>query len=183
MSPVVELPTIDYPETTPVDTLLPVGQDKRARGPIHRSPLVIGAAAAVLLAGTYVARSGAMPAHQAAPDNAPAPASTPAAIEMPAPPKPAAEVTASTSGPTFGPPSTPPVASKHPIVTSIGASPAAPVAGNAAAAIEPAPADVDLSVPSLPSGDSLAPKVQADSNAIRRILRAVGGKGEPAPHP
>jgi hypothetical protein len=36
--------------------------------------------------------------------------------------------------------------------------------------------DVELSVPKLPAADSLAPKAQRDTAALKRILKAVGGQ-------
>lgn len=196
-SPVVELPTIDYPETTPIESLIPVASASKARTASgRRRPMVLGTAVAVLIAGAYVGLSGAMPAHEAAADNGPIPgepvhqlAVAPVAVPdssmkgaMKAPVIKAPVVTAATSssGPTFGPPSSPAPAPKRQIVSSIGATtPAAPraPAKDSVEAIEPAPVDVDVSVPSVPAGDSLAPVVRSDSNAIGKILRAVGGKG------
>ncbi len=200
-SPVVELPTIDYPETTAIESLIPVASASKARAASgRRRPMVLGTAVAVLIAGAYVGLSGAMPAHEAAADNGPIPAEpvhqlavAPVAmpdssIKAPAIKSPVVTAPTSGSGPTFGPPSSPPpaptAAPKRQIVSSIGATtPAAPraPAKDSVEAIEPAPVDVDVSVPSVPSGDSLAPIVRSDSNAIGKILRAVSGKGGTRP--
>ncbi len=195
VSPVVELPTIDYPESTPVESLLPVAHAPKGRGTGRLRPVVLGTAVAVVIGGLYVALSGAMPTHEAAADSRPT-AGIAKTTSEPAPP--VAEAPAPTrdslprgpvvtrpslaTGPTFGPSATPPVPPKRQIV-SIGASTTAPVTKDSAASIEPAPVDMDVSLPSLPAGDSLAPGVATDSNAIRRILRAVGGKAGPAPRP
>ena len=196
-SPVIELPPIDYPETTAVESLIPVASASKARGSAgRRHPLLLGTAAAVLIAGAYVAISGAMPAHEAAADAGPTADVVQAAPEtvhqLAVAPLARSDssimrgvVTAAvpSSGPTFGgaPPAAP--APKRQIVSSIGATPPAPAPKDSVEAIEPPPVDVDLSVPSVPSGDSLAPVARTDSNAMGRILRAVSGKGGSAPRP
>lgn len=93
-----------------------------------------------------------------------------------------------------------PVASRPPAPTALSAgfapevpgragehaavSPAAPVSTDTSGiAPAPAPAAIDLSVPSLPRADSLvaAPRNRSDSAAIKQILRAVSGeKATPA---
>ena len=192
VSPVVDLPTIAYdPPPLVEEDPLPV-----AHAPLGRThggrfrPLHLIVVAAVLIIGTYVAVSAASPSHKVATtsavDSASAQAAQPAQAPVieaqrrdSSPSKPGTAVAAATGGPTFGGPVIP-GAPKHTIVTSSGAS--AAVGKDSADAIEPAPVEVDLSVPSLPSSDSLAPTVQSDSG-IRRILRAVGGKGAPASQP
>jgi len=192
-SPVIELPPIDYPETTSVESLIPVASASRARAShSRRRSLVLGTAAAVMIAGAYVGLSGAMPAHEAAADSGPI-SSIPVTAAEPAHQLAVAPlakanssisnpvVTAATSrSPSFGPPAVPPAAQRQ-IVASIGATPAPPK--DSVATVEPPPVDVDISVPSLPTGDSLAPVTRTDSNAIGRILRAVGGKGGSTPKP
>ena len=195
-SPVVELPRIDYyPTTTPVESLIPVASASRARAANgRRRPMVLGTAVAVLIAGAYVGLSGAMPANEAVADNGPMPAVAPepvhqlavapAAVSDSSIKAPVVTAATPTSGPTFGPPPARPApapapAPKRQVVTSIGATTPAPLRASAkdsVEAIEPAPVDVDVSVPSAPSGDSLAPVVR-DSNGIGKILRAVSGKG------
>jgi hypothetical protein len=81
----------------------------------------------------------------------------------------------SAPGPAFAPATIgPKPAVVKPPVVAPGKSAGAP---DSTPAIEPAPAAVDLSLPALPQGDSLSvlPKSTTDSNAIGRILRAVGG--------
>ena len=190
-SPVVELPTIDYPETTAIESLIPVASASKARAASgRRRPMVLGTAVAVLIAGAYVGLSGAMPAHEAAADNGPITAEpvhqlavAPLAVSDSSIKVPVVTAATSGSGPSFGPPPSPKpapaAAPKRQIVTSIGATTPAPsraTAKDSAQAIEPAPIDVDVSVPSVPSGDSLAP-IARDSNSIGKILRAVSGKG------
>jgi hypothetical protein len=54
-------------------------------------------------------------------------------------------------------------------------APPAPVSAAPAPAITPAPAALDLTVPSLLVADSMAPvRSTRDTGAIRRILKAVG---------
>jgi hypothetical protein len=189
---VIELPPIDYPETTPVESLIPVASASKAREAAgRRRSLVLGTAAAVLIAGAYVGLSGAMPAHEAAADSGPISSMpvTPAEPAHQLAVAPPAKVDASISSrivtapqgrsPSFGPPAAPPAVPKRQIVASIGATPAP--SKDSVEAIEPAPVDVDISVPSLPSSDSLAPVTRTDSNSIGRILRAVSGKGGSTP--
>jgi hypothetical protein len=171
---------------------LPVAHQPLTRTEVRRiKPVYLGAIAAVLVVGSYVALSAATPATktEASAQETPKPETI---VASPPPPPagydPSADSspthratlgTASSSGPTFG--GLPaPAAAKPPIVTSAGASPAASAAKDSAT-IEPAPATVDISVPSLPSGDSLAP-TQSDTG-MRRILRAVGGNGAPDSRP
>ncbi len=170
------------------DVSLPVAHQPLTRTEVRRiKPAYLGGLAAALIVGSYVALSAATPStkteatveESAKPEVVEASAtppplgSSPAVDSVPAPRTPTA--TASTTGPTFG--GLPaPAPAKPPIVTSAGASPAATAGKDTSVTIEPAPAAVDLSVPSLPSGDSLAPTL-SDTGAMRRILRAVGGKG------
>ncbi len=81
----------------------------------------------------------------------------------------------SAPGPAFAPAT---IGPKPPVVKPPVVAPAKSAAApDSTPAIEPAPAAVDLSLPALPQGDSLSalPKSTTDSNAIGRILRAVGG--------
>jgi hypothetical protein len=193
VSPVASLPPVTYDRPVVGEAPLPV-----AHAPLSRTdaglfrPLYLAIAAAVLLIGSYMALSAAAPSRMAS--AADTQAAQPAAMQTATPDpvvaaqridssQPRASVAIGTSGPTFGPTASPPIARKRTMMTSIGASPPAPAAKDSAVAIEPAPADVDLSVPSLPLGESLAPAVQTNSNAIRGILRAVSGEGAPDPRP
>jgi hypothetical protein len=175
------------------DPLLPVAHQPLTRTEVRRiKPVYLGAIAAALIVGSYVALSAAAPSTKTEAPAQEAPTPDPVVASPPPPPagydpstgsspSPRALGTASTSGPTFG--GLPaPAGSKPAIVTSSGAAPAAPAGKDSGAAIEPAPAAVDLSVPSLPSGDSLAPTL-SDTGGMRRILRAVGGKGAPDSRP
>jgi hypothetical protein len=174
-SPVGELPPISYAEAAaPV-----VGDARRPRA------IRFGVVAAVLITGTYVAVSAALPSRKHPVQQAPA-------VQVAEVPAPAARVLTSdslpmknivathVSGPTFGGDPAAQLAAPRAITTSIGAMPAGSARPDSSR-IEPPPGDVDLSIPSLPSGDSLAPVAAADSGAMRRILRAVGGKGATAP--
>ncbi len=182
-SPVVDLPTIEYTDSPARDSEHPVAHAPLARRPLGRPrALRLGLAAALLIGGAYMVLSASKPAPTAAaaPSLPPAAPSARQEIEDPVPVEQVAAVQ-STSGPALsGPPTPTPPASKRAITTSIGAAPATLNAKVDSATIEPPPADVDLSVPSIPKGESLAPILTNDSNAIRRILRAVGGKTEPA---
>ena len=196
-SPVIRLPTITYaktytrpePEPAVEESPAPVAHASVARARISGPrPLFLATAAAVVVVGTYMAMSAASPLRKAAVEPA---AVQDAAQPAPGEPTPPVQVAAappvdstpakvvagapSAAGPTFGgrPAPAPP---KHPTTASIGSSPPAPVVSDS---IEPPPTEVDLSIPSLPRGDSLAPTVITDSNAIRRILRVVSGKGAP----
>jgi hypothetical protein len=156
-------------------------------------PVYLGAIAAVLIVGSYVALSAAAPSTKTEVSAQETPKPDTVVASPPPPPlgyDPSADSmparqpvlgTAGASSPTFGGRPAPATA-KPAIVTSAGASPATPAAKDSSAAIEPAPAAVDLSVPSLPSGDSLAPTI-SDTGGMRRILRAVGGKGAPDSRP
>lgn len=203
VSPVAVLTPIAYDLPVEEEVSLPaehVSLDPPDAGRFR--PIHLAMAAAVLLVGSYLALSAAAPSRRASNAVAsytqtPQPANVLPATMQPvvpapvvvaekidsSPPKPSPSVAVRTSGPTFGPPASPPIARKRTIVTSIGASPPAPEAEDSTVTIEPAPTEVDLSVPSLPFGDSLAPATQTDSHAIRRILRAVSGEGAPAPRP
>ncbi|MGH7497533.1 MAG: hypothetical protein ACREL3_01645 [Gemmatimonadales bacterium] len=208
-SPVIALPTIAYeqpksePEAEEIAAFgahvtvahatvahASVAHASSARARIGRPrPLHLGIAAAVLIVGTYVAVSAASPARKAAERTPSQESAQPSPVKVAPPAQGAASATADsalaktiaapgTGGPTFGGPPAP-AAPRHPITASIGAAPAVPAAA-ADSTIVPPPAEVDLSIPSLPRGDSLAPTATTDSNAMRRILRAVGGKGASA---
>ena len=206
VSPVAVLPPVVYHEQVVEEIPLPaayVSLDPPDAGRFR--PIHLAIAAAVLLAGAYLALSAAAPSRRdsnavAAYSQTPQPTNVLPATMQPvvpapvvvaekidsSPPRPAAQVAARTGGPTFGPPAAPPAAPAartRTMVTSIGASPPAPAATDSATAIEPAPSEVDLSVPSLPLGDSLAPAASTGSNAMGGILRAVSGEGVPAPRP
>lgn len=94
------------------------------------------------------------------------------------------------------PATTAPAAPRPPVPTSLSAGFAPEVPGRAAAhaavtpaapafadtsTIAPAPAAVDLALPTLPRPDTLvvAPRARSDSAAIKQILRAVSGEKTP----
>lgn len=185
---VIDLPPMEYtePAREHEEAAHPVAHAPLGRGPLGRHrPLHLGIAAVLLIAGTYAVVSAAMPSRKAAgPEAAPPqaqPAEPAASSQTAAAPVDSTRagtlaVKASGSGPTFGG-SPAPVPPKHQVTASIGATPAPADTTK----IEPPPTVVDLSLPALPVGDSLAPVNTTDSTAMRKILRAVGGKGAPAP--
>jgi hypothetical protein len=197
-SPMLHLPQLVYPEVTPAEEPVAHASSARARAGARR-PLQLALAAAVIAGCTFVVmRASARPEE---PERfvAPRPESIRSARPAPAqvnPPKSSPPPRVSTSrataptlsrtattgnaamisapGPAFAPATIgpKPTVAKPPVV-----APAKSAAPDSTPAIEPAPAGVDLSLPALPQGDSLStlPKSSADSAALGRILRAVGG--------
>ncbi len=195
-SPVSALPTIAYPdapaeEAPPHVVHTPLDRLRRT----ERRPFYFAAAAAVLIIGTYLAVSAAMtgpsreksaPATSQALPLVPETTASVASVVSVADSsvQKASAVPRTSSGPTFGPPTPAPrPPAKRTAVSSIGASRPAPAVTDSAQAVEPPPAELDLSLPALPRGDSLAPTTPTDSGAMRRILRTVSGKGEASPAP
>jgi hypothetical protein len=207
-SPVLHLQQLAYPEVTPAEE--PVAHASPARAHAGgRRPLQLVVVASVIIGCTFVVmRASARPA---APETlvAPRPASIRSAEPAPAPVAPPASrppqrVTTSRAtapalsraavaansnpamisvpGPAFAPAT---IGPKPPVAKSPEVAPAKSAAPDSAPAIEPAPAVVDLSLPALPQGDSLSalPKATADSVALGRILRAVGGRVPQKPAP
>ena len=200
-SPVLYLQKLAYPEITPAEA--PVAHASPARAHAGgRRPLQLGVVASAIIGCTFVVmRASARPA---APETvvaprpesiggarpAPAPVSPPessprprvAALSSRTAPSSGATAMTSTPGPAFAPATIgpKPAVAKTPVVAP-GKSAAAP---DSTPAIEPPPAELDLSVPALPQGDSLStqPKSSTDSAALGRILRAVGG-ARPAQKP
>lgn len=123
------------------------------------------------------------PVAKPAPAPAPAASSPPKPVEPMRPVEPVRPLRPTVPGPAFAPalPS-----------TSVPVKPAArppasakviPSSVDSASTIEPAPAQIDLSLPgAVPSTDSISlVSKSADSNAIRRILKAVAGpKAQPS---
>jgi len=200
-SPVLHLQKLAYPEIAPAQE--PVAHASPARGHAGgRRPLQLGVVASVIIGCTFVVmRASARPD---APETvvAPRPESISSARPAPAPvslpkssprprvpalssrPAPASSATAMTStpGPAFAPATIgPKPAEAKPPVVGPAKSAAAP---DSTPAIEPPPAELDLSVPAVPQADSLSnlPKSTTDSVALARILRAVGG-ARPAQKP
>jgi hypothetical protein len=210
-SPVLHLQKLAYPEVTPAEEPVAHASPARARAG-GRRPLQLVVVTAVVIGCTFVVmRASARPD---APETVVAPrpesirSAEPAPVRVPAPVAPPVSHPAqratpsrgtaptgtrtaaatngsgamiSTPGPAFAPATIGPrpAAAKPPEV-----APAKSAAPDSTSAIEPAPADVDLSVPALPQGDSLStqPKSTTDSVALGRILRAVGG-ARPAQKP
>jgi hypothetical protein len=199
-SPVLHLPKLSYPEVTPAEEPVAHASPARVRAGGRRM-MQLTVVASVVVACTFVVMRASARPQAAAPATpvAPRPSSIsgaandapPAAGRSESPPlqasapRPAPAGLSSTAagmvsvpGPAFAPgtiaPKTavekPPAAAAKSVVPKTAASDSTPV-------IEPAPVDVDVSAPVLPEADSLSilPKSAADSNAIGRILRAVGG--------
>jgi hypothetical protein len=196
-------PALAYPEVTPTEA--PVAHASPARAHAGaRGPLQLGVVASVIIGCTFVvmrasARPDApepdapetvvapRPESISSPQPAPAPASLPKSSPPPrvtAPRATASRTTAMTSspGPAFAPATIGPMpaVAKTPVVAP-AKSAAAP---DSTPAIEPPPAELDLSVPAVPQADSVStqPKSTTDSVALGRILRAVGG-ARPAQKP
>jgi hypothetical protein len=193
-SPVLYLQKLAYPEITPAQE--PVAHPSPARAHAGgRRPLQLGVVASVIIGCTFVVmRASARPDAPEAvvaprPEAigsarpAPAPVSLPKSSPRPRVPAlsskaaPASGASAMTSspGPAFAPATIgpKPAAAKTPVVAPAKSAAAA----DSTSAIEPPPAELDLSVPAPPQADSLStlPKSTTDSVALGRILRAVGG--------
>ncbi len=180
-SPVLELPNISYPEVTPAEE--PVA-DGRARAARSRRPLQLAVAAIVLAAGAYGMMSAFGPSRGDT-----GPTSTPPVAERPQLPSVESQTTTPAAVPARSPVTAPQPATSgfaralepRAIVSTpskIAADqPSGPPAAAVDSSIAPAPVEVDLTLPSLPSADSLvaAARQRGDSAAIKRILRAVSG--------
>jgi hypothetical protein len=189
-----ELPAISYPEITPAEE--PVAE--RASSSRGHRPLQVAVALLVLAAGGYLARSFYSPVHGSHPDNSSTPAAAvadrPALPEDAPPPAPsAARTKPSPDRPAVITPTAPAssgfAAALEPRAIATGPAPilpgraaepsSAPSAADSngvAGPIAPAPVEMQMDVPALPSGDSLVtqPRSKSDS-AMKRILRAVNG--------
>ncbi len=181
----------------PHGSALPVARRRAAGG----RPLLYAGSAVVLVVVGYLTATAA-PARPAAAEPVPA-AAAPAEPEQPAPveelteqmphedvdvvPEPVAsptpapgsvihEVTART-----GPPSLAWSSSAGAIAPAKSEPPPAPAAKATAPVVTPPPALVELTIPTLPTGDSLAPSARStrDTAAIKRILKAVTGSKPP----
>ena len=165
---------------------LPVASRRASGG----RPMLVGAGALAVVVVGYLFLTSSRPSSEVAAESAPAaeqsrPAPGPAEdadlppedTDLPAP-QPSA-VTA--APPRSGPPSQAWSSSSGATAPLLPTGPARQPAGASdaivsAPSIEPPPVDVDLAVPKLPEADSLAPKAQRDTAAIKRILKAVGGQ-------
>jgi hypothetical protein len=152
-------------------------------------PVLVGAGALALVVVGYLFLTSSRPASQVAAESAPAveqskPAAAPAEEEN-LPPEdtdvPVSQPSAITNAPArSGPPSQAWSSSSGataPLLPTGAARQSGADDGIVAApSIAPPPANVELSVPKLPDADSLAPKTQRDTAALKRILKAVGGQ-------
>jgi hypothetical protein len=197
-SPLLHLPTLAYPEVTPAEEPVAHASPGRARARGRRR-LQVAMAASVIIGCTFVVmRASArreVPEALVAPRPAsisgtrptPAPVDPPESSQKPRVPAAGKRINpnmASVPGPAFAPATIgpKPAVMKPPVIAPVKT----PSAADSTPAIEPAPAAVDVSLPSLPQGDSLStlPKSTTDSAALGRILRAVGGTrraAKPAP--
>ena len=176
-SPVLHLPKLTYPEVRPAEEPVAHASLARARAGGRRSAQLVVAVAVIAGCTFLVMRASA---HPDAPERFVAPRPESIGSAQPAPPPTGARAvsgslgTTSTPGPAFAPATIgpKPAAPKLPVI-----APRKSAVADSTPAIEPAPAEVDLSVPSLPQGDSLTSlaKSASDSVALGRILRAVGG--------
>ncbi|MFL5496444.1 MAG: hypothetical protein ACJ8DC_18815 [Gemmatimonadales bacterium] len=182
----LHLQKLAYPEVTPAEEPVAHASPARARAG-GRRPLQLVVVASVIVGCTFVVMRASARPDAPEPLVAPRPASIKGAAPAPVAVIPSASTprhrvtTRGTSnsnltsapGPAFAPAT---IGPKHTAIKP-EVSPARIAAPDSTPAIEPAPADVDLSVPDLPQGDSLSalPKSAADSVALGRILRAVGG--------
>jgi hypothetical protein len=153
-------------------------------------PMLVGAGALAVVVVGYLFLTSSRPSSEVAAESAPAaeqgrPAPN-AAEDAELPPEdtdlPAPQPSAVTAAPPrSGPPSQAWSSSSGATAPLLPTGPARQPAGASdaivsAPSIEPPPVNVDLAVPKLPEADSLAPKAQRDTAAIKRILKAVGGQ-------
>jgi hypothetical protein len=153
--------------------------------------VLVGAGALAMVVVGYLFMTSSRPSSQVVAESAPAaeqrskPAPKPAEDDDLPPedadtavPQPSAITTAP---PRSGPPSQAWSSSSGATAPLLPTGPArqpagAPDAIVAAPTIAPPPANVELAVPKIPDADSLAPKAQRDTAALKRILKAVGGQ-------
>jgi len=200
-APVLDLPKISYPEFTPTEE--PVAE--RASTTRGRRPLRLVGAIVVLVAGAYAARTAysptadtPMPAVADRPALPPAePKSSARAVSRAAPARPApaalhtegARPKTTTPPPAIAAPASSGFAAalqSRAIVSGPAPAPAAsaPAVSDSVAPIAPQPIELDVSVPSLASSESLVPTPrQRGDSAMKRILKAVGGGKESSQKP
>jgi len=178
---------IFYPEITPAEAPVAHASPARARS-MGRRIRHLGVAAVVIVTCSYLVVLAATPSSRApkgesvslqpaslptpAPDPTPLPPNSgevrPASVPAAAPDLPAPAVTRISQPKRSAPlPAVAPPAMTAPL--AVGSDQAAP-------SVEPPPAEVDLSLPGPIPAESLAgiPRSKRDSNAIGRILEAVG---------
>jgi hypothetical protein len=193
----IPLPRISYPEvdSAGIEVPHPVAR-RRARG---KAPLALGGLVVLAVIGGYVMTSSAARASDSEPPAAVEPEPSPSvhdapaeptaelvAEEPPAPSKPAAtglELLEPAPRPT-GPVSQAWSSSAGAIAPVPPPAPPSASPGAALPQIAPAPTQLELALPKLPSADTIGARARAarDSVALKRILRAVGGQpgGKPA---
>ncbi len=197
-SPVLDLPRISYPEFTPAEAPVSEQPSPTSRG---RRSVHLAGAVAVLVVGAYAARLAFSPA---SPTRASA-----VAVEVPVrmvadrPALPVAGPAVSDAGPpspagarsrvvaTPAPASSgfaralePRAIVSAPVPSDKSIASAPTPSDSAIVSITPEPIDVDLSLPALPTSDSLLPSSrQRGDSAMKRILKAVGGGTESSIHP
>ncbi|MGI9041578.1 MAG: hypothetical protein ACR2HK_10875 [Gemmatimonadales bacterium] len=168
-------PTITYPEVRPRQSPVAERAGNRRR-PMGSRALNLAMAGSVLIVSTYAVTSAAAPSREVvASTPAAAPAPPPAESVLPAPKSAPAPV--ATGVPAAQPsqsklPGSKPAPSANAPTDPRSAAVPTPVGGTA---IQAAPGRMDLALPSLPAGDSVAGSGLRDSAAIGRILRAVTG--------
>jgi hypothetical protein len=204
-SPVLHLPKLAYPEVTPAEEPVAHASPARAlaggRRPLQLAVVASVIVGCIFVVMRASARSDApdtvvAPRPESIVNARPAPAPLKPPESSPLPRVAASRPTASRAtrsalnsstantngtapmtsspGPAFAPAT---IGPKPAVAKPPAVAPAKSAVPDSIPAIEPAPAEVDLSVPALPQGDSLStlPKSTADSVALGRILRAVGG--------
>jgi hypothetical protein len=192
VSPVLQLPRIIYPEISypEISPAEEPSRDHAPRGERSRRPLHLAGVAVLLAVGGYLVTSAFSPAH--AGDE---PATAPVVTDRPALPQAEAPAQPSSDHPAAAPSTpAPPASSGFAAALEARANVPAPAMAttpepsivpgpDAGLADVPAPIEMDLAAPEVPTADSLAAASrQRDSAAIKRILRAVSGK-EPTPQP
>jgi len=203
-APVLDLPRISYPEFTPTEQPVVDRAPRTTRG---RRPLRLAGAIVVLVAGAYAARLAYSPprADGAAPES-PAPmvadrpvlpqaeprSATRAVARGTLPPSRLAPAVPRTEGlpskPTAPPASSGFAAALQSRAIVSGPAPAAatsaPAASDSVTPVAPLAIELDVSVPSLASSESLVttPGPHGDST-MKRILKAVAGGKDSSPKP
>jgi hypothetical protein len=189
-SPVLDLPKISYPEFTPAEE--PVAE-RASTSTRSRRSLHLASAIVVLVAGAYAARSAYAPAADSpvatvaerpvlphADPGARVGVNARAAAARARVPTPPSRTNAAPAKIVPPPPSAPPASSgfapalQARAIVSTPAPAASTPTADSTAAIEPVPAELDMSLPTPTSAESLVttPRQRGDSG-MKRILRAV----------
>jgi hypothetical protein len=188
----VVLPNITYPELARVEQSEHRAPARRSRRASGRPLLLVGSAAVLVFAGQrFLASRGGVATEPATMTEAEppaeaarsAPAATQAEQSQPLVPVPARPMT---PGPAFtasvparvAPDSPVPGAAAAPASSSAPAAASHAVPRTDSTTIAPAPSAIEIDMPALLPGDSMAPSLDdgRDSLAIKRILKAVSGR-------